>query len=339
MLRSILILTSLSISSVVCAHHSRANFDNSVVTELSGTVIDYSWRNPHVYMEVEVVEESGDHRTWLIESHSVTAMRRNGWSANTLNVGDQVTFSGSADKNPERPFLLLDYLQKNGGEKLYAFGNRDAAPIEKEIIPSTDFTGTWRLDFSRFDVKNAGGLPPEEWSYTELAQKSVDNFSFEQNPELECNAIGVPRIMIYPYGTNFTRDTNSIRIQKEHMDEKRTIWLDADAQGLEDQEPSYVGTSFGRFETDRHLIVETSGFLPTLWGTANGVDSSAKKSLVENYYLAEDGLSIEIAITVTDPVYLNEPVTLVGGYFKDENREFVETPCDPEAASRHLTVE
>ena len=92
-------------------------------------------------------------------------------------------------------------------------------------------------------------------------------------------------------------------------------------------------------ESDRRLIIETSGFLPTLWGAANGVDSSSDKSLVENYHLAKDGMSIEISITVTNPVHLVEPVTVVGVYFKDEDREFVETPCDLEAASLHLTVE
>ena len=88
-------------------------------------------------------------------------------------------------------------------------------------------------------------------------------------------------------------------------------------------------------ELDRRLIIETSGFLPTLWGAADGVDSSSDKSLVENYHLAKDGMSI----TVTNPVHLAEPVTVVGVYFKDEDREFVETPCDLEAASLHLTVE
>jgi len=55
---------------------------------LTGTVVDYSWRNPHAYMEVEVAEESGEKRTWLIESHAFTAIRRNGWNTDTLNVGD-----------------------------------------------------------------------------------------------------------------------------------------------------------------------------------------------------------------------------------------------------------
>ncbi|MDG2088383.1 MAG: DUF6152 family protein [Arenicellaceae bacterium] len=44
------------------AHHSRANFDSSMVRELTGTVVDYSWRNPHVDMGIEVTEDSGKSR-------------------------------------------------------------------------------------------------------------------------------------------------------------------------------------------------------------------------------------------------------------------------------------
>jgi hypothetical protein len=159
-------------------------------------------------------------------------MRRNGSGTGTLNIGDQATFSGSADKNPKRPFLILNYLQKDDGEELYAFRNRDTRPVEKVIVPSIDFSGTWRLDFSRFDVKNTGGLPPEDWSYTKQAQQAMGNFSFEQNPELDCHAVGIPRGTIYPCGTNFSRDSDSIRIQKERIEESRVIWLDQDAEGL-----------------------------------------------------------------------------------------------------------
>ena len=58
-------------------------------------------------------------------------------------------------------------------------------------------------------------------------------------------------------------------------------------------------------------------------------------AMIPNAACAKDGMSI----TVTNPVHLAEPVTVVGVYFKDEDREFVETPCDLEAASLHLTVE
>ncbi|MDG2088382.1 MAG: hypothetical protein P8J68_06555 [Arenicellaceae bacterium] len=111
-------------------------------------------------------------------------MHRNGWGTGTLNIGDQATFSSSANKNPKRPFLLLNYLQKDDGEKLYAFSNRDTRPVEKIIVPSIDFFGTWR------------------------------------------------RGTIYPYRTNFSHDSDSIRIQKERIEESRVIWLGPDAEGL-----------------------------------------------------------------------------------------------------------
>ena len=141
------------------------------------------------------------------------------------------------------------------------------------------------------------------------------------------------------YGINWFRDDESIRIEKEHLDEKRVIWLGASAVAVERGPASYVGISMGHFESDRHLIVETDGFLPTRWGNANGIDSSEHKRLIENYVLSEDGMAMEISYTIEDPEYLTEPVTVSGRYLKGPNRDFVEFGCDPESASRHLSVE
>lgn len=338
MIRLVFALMAFSLSAVAAAHHSRANFDPDIVTVVEGTIVDYSWRNPHVYVEIQADDEAGISRKWLVESHSVTGMRRNGWDAKTLQVGEQVTLAGSPDRDADKHFLLMSYVQKADGPRLYAFRNPDAVPVAKQIEPSVDFSGTWSLDMRRFNARLAGGGVPD-WDYTEVAQKRVDGFDVEQNPELECLAIGVPRITIYPYGTNFFRDKNSLRIEKEHMNEKRVIWFDKDTEALKNQPASYVGSSYGRFQSERHLVIESWGFLPTRWGNANGVDSSAEKTVVEEYVLSEDGMSMEIKITLTDPVYINEPVVVSGGYIKDENRAFVETPCDPTAASRHLSAE
>lgn len=333
MLKLILVLF-ISYTSSALAHHSRANFDRDTTAVLTGKIIDYQWKNPHVFIEIEA-----DEKIWLVEAHSVTAMRRNGWAGDSLAIGESVTISGSPDRDSSKNFVLLDYVEKSEGNKLYAFRNPDSAPAQKVIEPSTDFSGTWSLDMRRFSVNLAGGGPPEEWQYTSEGQQLVDDFSVDQNPELQCNEIGVPRISIYPYGTNFYYEGDTLRIVKEHMDEKRTIWFDKEAEGLRNQAPSYVGTSYGHFESDQHLVIETTNFLPTRWGSANGVDSSAQKTVVEEYVLAEDGLSIELTVTITDPVFLTSPGISTAGYIKDESREFVESDCDPDAASRHLTVE
>lgn len=334
------IVSLLLVNGSGLAHHSRANFDSATVIELTGTVVDYAWRNPHVYMQIEAPDAAGVTQTWLLEAHSVTGMRGNGWDENSLTPGEQITISGSPDRNPDKHFVLLNYLEKSNGERLYPFGNRGAPrPPAPAVAPSTNFSGTWNLDLSSFNIREAGGGPPADWSYTQRGAALAAQYDAEQNPELECLEIGVPRIVLYPYGINWVRTAESIRIHKEHLDEKRVIWLNEMAENMADQPPSYVGTSIGRFESDRHLVVETTNFLPTRWGSANGVDSSEQKSVVEHYRLTEDGLRIEFSFTITDPVYLAEPATMTGAFNKAQNRDFVETGCDTNAASRHLTVE
>ena len=45
---SLLVLLPISVS----GHHSMAEFDRSVVTELEGEVLNVSWRNPHILLDV-----------------------------------------------------------------------------------------------------------------------------------------------------------------------------------------------------------------------------------------------------------------------------------------------
>lgn len=331
-------LIVLSCSGFSTAHHSRANFDSEKTVVLNGTIVDFSWRNPHVFVEISADDTNGNNQTWLVEAHSVTSMQRNGWNRESLKVGEPVKLTGSPDRDPSKYFVLMNSIEKSDGTKLYAFRNPEAAPVQKVVEPSADFSGTWNLDMSRFNTRLAGGGPPE-WNYTEAGQALVNDFSVNQNPELNCLAIGVPRISIYPYGTNFKRSENSLEIQKEHLNEERIAWFDRNAEALKNQEPSYVGLSYGQLKSPKHLIIESWNFLPTKWGNANGVDSSSEKTVVEEYILSEDGMSIEIKITITDPVYMNSPVIVTGGYLKDESREFAKVPCDPRAASRHLDVE
>jgi hypothetical protein len=331
---------SLSLlTNAAIAHHSRANFDSDTVIELTGTVVDYSWRNPHVYMQIEALDSAGVMQSWLIESHSVTGMRGNGWDGETLQIGEHISISGSPDFNADKHFVLLNYVDKTDGQRLYAFGNRNAPRTQPLIEPSEDFSGTWAFDLRSFDIRAAGGGPPADWSYTEAGLEMGAQFHVNENPELECLHIGVPRIVAYPYGMNWERQDDRILIHKEHLDEKRTVWLDANAEALTTEAPSYTGTSYGYFESDNHLVIETNNFLPTKWGSANGVNSSDQKSVVEHYWLADDGMSKSFSFTITDPLYLTEPATVSGNFNKAQNRDLIETACDPAAASRHLTVE
>jgi len=75
------------------AHHSFAMFDQSQTVTLQGTVADFRWTNPHVFIEVLVKGESGADEEWSIEMTSPEHLARAGWRPATLRAGDKVTLS------------------------------------------------------------------------------------------------------------------------------------------------------------------------------------------------------------------------------------------------------
>jgi hypothetical protein len=92
-----------------------------------------------------------------------------------------------------------------------------------------------------------------------------------------------------------------------------------------------MGHSVGWFEGDQ-LVVETSNFIADTWGSHTGVDSSAQKQLLERYSLTNGGLGLMVEITLTDPVYLTQPVTFNHYWKKLPDRELVQAPCTLESS-------
>lgn len=73
------------------AHHSAAAFDSEKVVEVSGTVKEFQWKNPHVWIQVNVKNADGTVQEWSIEGGSPNSLSRRGWKASTFKPGDTVT--------------------------------------------------------------------------------------------------------------------------------------------------------------------------------------------------------------------------------------------------------
>ncbi|HXQ25299.1 MAG TPA: DUF6152 family protein [Candidatus Acidoferrales bacterium] len=73
------------------AHHSAAMFDRDKTVELVGTIVTFSWTNPHSWIEIDVPNSAGGTDRWGVECNSPNNMARTGWRASTLKTGDQVT--------------------------------------------------------------------------------------------------------------------------------------------------------------------------------------------------------------------------------------------------------
>lgn len=72
------------------AHHSFGMFDRSRIVELSGTVREFQWVNPHTWIQLSATE-NGRTFEWSIEGRSPNVLSRRGWTRSTLRPGDQIT--------------------------------------------------------------------------------------------------------------------------------------------------------------------------------------------------------------------------------------------------------
>lgn len=82
---------SLAFGATANAHHSTAMFDFSKKIEISGTVKDFEWTNPHTWTNV-TVEGGKSAGVYGLEGMSPNYLSRNGWTKRTLKQGDKVTF-------------------------------------------------------------------------------------------------------------------------------------------------------------------------------------------------------------------------------------------------------
>jgi hypothetical protein len=92
------------------AHHSFAAFDNERTLELSGSVKDWQWANPHVWLSL-TVNASGIEEEWTIEGPSPEVLRRQQVRRGVVKPGDTVTVSIHPRRDGARGGSLVAFLK------------------------------------------------------------------------------------------------------------------------------------------------------------------------------------------------------------------------------------
>jgi hypothetical protein len=82
---------ALAVSSPAWSHHSHAMFDHDKEVTITGTVSQYIFRNPHVFVYMDVKNDAGETITYTVEFSNLTNMLKMGFSATTFKAGDKVT--------------------------------------------------------------------------------------------------------------------------------------------------------------------------------------------------------------------------------------------------------
>lgn len=105
----------LLVSGRTLAHHgSGVSYDTGKMLTMEGTVTEFQWRNPHVYILYDVKDADGNIVNWGAETHSpVVCEDQDGWSKSTLKPGDKITISVFLSKI-STPRGLLAKIVLNG---------------------------------------------------------------------------------------------------------------------------------------------------------------------------------------------------------------------------------
>ena len=109
----------LSVSAA--AHHAfSAQFDIDKPIELTGTVTEMKWSNPHTWFYIDVVQEDGSVVNWALETpRAANILIRNGWRRTDMPVGSVVTVRGWQARNGT-PTANITTVRLADGRELFA---------------------------------------------------------------------------------------------------------------------------------------------------------------------------------------------------------------------------
>jgi len=111
------------------AHHSfAAEFDAAKPIKLTGSVTKVEWMNPHTYFYIDVKDEKGAVTNWGLEMGSPNGLMRQGWTRNSMKIGDQVSVEGSAAKDGSNIGNARSVTLKDGTRLFAASSQQQANP-------------------------------------------------------------------------------------------------------------------------------------------------------------------------------------------------------------------
>jgi hypothetical protein len=112
----------------LAAHHSfAAEFDANKAVSLQGTVTRLDWMNPHIWVYMDVKDDSGAVAHWQCEGGPPNTLTRNGWSKDSLKVGDEATIQGFRSKDGTNTCNARSIKLPNG-KSVFAGSNEDGGP-------------------------------------------------------------------------------------------------------------------------------------------------------------------------------------------------------------------
>ena len=112
----ILALAGILASVTATAHHSFAVFfDNDQgIVSVRGIVTEFSFKNPHGVIRLDVKTQSGATEEWKAETNSPSILARRGWKKDSLKAGDEIVLEGWRARDGSRYMRMRKVTHGDG---------------------------------------------------------------------------------------------------------------------------------------------------------------------------------------------------------------------------------
>jgi len=299
------------------AHHSYAEYDDSRMIEIEGTLVRAAMQNPHVHFAVEGVDSNGRNITWDLELTSLNWLQRLEVPSEMFRVGSRVKFAGWPSKRSPERIYALNMLAEDGQEILLfrtakarwrdttlGFGAEQAQSFYREGVASDSVSLFHVWASIQADPATSFRLSAP-LVLTEAAKKAVAAVDPLKDPTIEgCTPKGMPRLMSQPPPMELIDRGAVIQMRMEEYETIRTFHM-ADAADPATQPRTPLGYSVGRWDGTT-LVVETTRVSATALN-ATGVPIGNEARFVERFTPAADGSRLDYTLDVTDPDSLAAP--------------------------------
>jgi hypothetical protein len=328
----LLVLSMLAAGSApaVLAHHSAAAFDTSKEVTVTGTVTQYSFRNPHVYMTLDVKQDDGSVVEMEVEAGAGSVISPLGFNRDSVKIGEVVNVVGNPGRRQPDALMLGKELYKQDGT-YFPLHINSRSIYEESAETATGVAGTWfppRASF--FGILGSIG----QWNVTEKGKAAIAAASGAATPQKDCMPLGEPALMFYPVASTITVYDDRVEMKIDWLDSERTVWLDG-REHPPASETFQHGHSIGHFEGSV-LVVDSANFSYNPIGLSTTLPSGTGKHLEERYEVSADGKTLVYSGRVEDPEYLVEPAEWSFNWLYRPAMQHSNERCDIETAQKFL---
>jgi hypothetical protein len=317
-----LAVAGLAVAASAAAHHSFvAHFDMQTTAEIEGRVTDVLWANPHIKIDLEL--STGE--IWEVEAGPVNLVSRMGIEREYFEVGATIRARGNPGRNGAKTLWVANVLLADGTELLVGpnarpyFGTNavgDASAFSAagdRALPEGEAPSLFRV---WAPILSAFPRPRGAPTLTSEGERAQAAYGPDTQVVTDCEVPGMPFAMMSPYPIELIDAGDRIIIRGEAYDLERVAYVEPLAS---EPAPSPLGYSRARIEGSS-LIVETDRIDYHSYGDL-GPAQSPESRVVERFELSADGLALDYAVTVTDPVILAAPWTWGGSFVFRESAE------------------